>query len=384
MKPSYQNRKMSGLFSYYPIEPVKFTSSYEAKMLASLSPFSGQTGYKKNIEQLPKIIDIDSAIGIEVEAEDVHERLVIHPICGWTVVNDPSLRNGGREFISLPSTPKAARHLIAALWAAFRKTPPDFSWRTSIHIHLNMRNEKVSQVVSNILLYILFEDSLFAFVGNDRRQSNFCVPVQETNMAPHLSTLLSGDENLPTVISAWSKYTALNIRPISLNDHGGHGDEGISGGKGTIEFRHLEGTSDCVKVINWINLLLCIQRYSRMTSIEALEERINAITTREQYMALLREVFQEHASLLPVREFPKILYSAIAYVKEMFCPIPDILKLLRASKEKPTGLSEMLKIRTRFKKAEDEKKSIPKGITWSTTSFASAVSDISDIEVTPS
>ena len=358
MKPSYKNRKLDGLFSYYPIEPGRFSDAYEAKLIASLKKLGAYSESTRLMDRLPGILDLDAVLGIEVEAEQVADSLILHPVHGWTVINDSSLRNGGREFITAPVTPLMAKHLIAALWASFKQHQPDFSWRTSIHVHLNMRNERVSQVINNLLLYTLFEDSLFTFIGNSRRQSNFCVPVQETHMAYYVSELLSGEETLPHVINAWSKYTALNIRPLTQNDHaGGMGDATSSGGKGTFEFRHLEGTMDAAKVINWINLLLCIQRYSRQISLEDLEERITGITTREHYMGLLREVFQDFSGLLQVRGFSNILYSAVACAKEMFCPIPNIPKLVKMSKDKQTGLSEMIKIRTRFKKEEEN--SIP-------------------------
>ena len=351
IKESYKNRKIDGLFSYYPIEPLKMGQSARDNMVKWLDHHGIKTAAKKFNEDLPRLIDIDTMLGIEVEAEQVSSHLNVG-VPMWQVTTDNSLRNNGREFITPPVTPQTARDALITLFSGFKKHPVEFSWRTSDHVHLNMRQDRVQHVMNLILFYTLFEDSLFSFVGDERRQSNFCVPVSETAANTYISGILTGHSHLPDLCNYWQKYTALNVRPLCYNDHAGHPNE--QSGKGTIEFRHLEGTQDVSKILNWINLILCLQRASRATTISDLQDRILGITTRAHYVNLLEEVFQDHAKLLPVKEFRRILYSSVAYAKECFCPIPNIEKLIKASKDKVTGLSEMIKIRTRNKPQPSE------------------------------
>lgn len=358
IKASYKNRKIDGLFSYYPVAPLRYTDTIKKGISDWLLNHSAKLVAKSLNESLPPAVELNTMVGIEVEAENVTAPFIAG-IPLWSCVQDSSLRNNGREFITAPLAPEVARDALITLFAGFKKVPVDFSWRTSIHFHLNLRNDKVQQLLSLLLLYTLFEDSLFGFVGDLRKQSNFCVPVQETNMSAEISNVLNGREHIPGLCHEWSKYTALNIRPLCYNDHAGTplgGNQSSNSGKGTIEFRHLEGTADIAKVLNWMNLILCLQRAARDMSLDDLEERILNIHTREQYIAMLRDVFQDHAALLPVRGFQQILYSSVAYAKECFCPIPDVGQLVKISHGKTTGLSEMIKIRSRHKPVMDEKK----------------------------
>lgn len=349
MKASYKNRKIDGLFSYYPIEPLKSGPNLQGQIDRHLLAWGAKILAGKMEADCPPMVDLKTMIGIEIEAEGVSSNIANGVPC-WNIITDDSLRNNGREFVTPPVTPEVARQALIALYATFRKAEPDFSWRTSTHVHLNMREDKVEQVMCLLLLYILFEDSLFSFVGDDRRQSNFCVPVQETNLSYTISRILSGKQTLPALCEIWQKYTALNPRPLCFNDHAGGGPGGShTSGKGTIEFRHLEGTANLTKVVNWINLILCLQKFARQTNLEELEGRILSVMNRQDYVNFIHDVFQEYAELLPVKGFQRILYSSVAYAKECFCPIPNVEKLVKAGRDRQTGLAEMIKIRTRGK-----------------------------------
>ena len=98
--------------------------------------------------------------------------------------------------------------------------------------------------------------------------------------------------------------------------------------------------------------------------------RIVNMTNKEEYVNFLREVF---GSQLPApHNYTKILYSSIIYAKECFCPDPNLLEIINASRDKKTGLSKMINIRTRQSKA-NLKKNVDKWPSgwnpsaWSTT-----------------
>lgn len=351
MKKSYMNRTIQSLFGYYPIEILED----DGIIKHSLPSMAGlKTAYEANLETAEDIReDVSTALGIEIETENAH----IGALSPWAVTDDPSLRNHGKEYVSPPVTPVVARKMLIMLYSAFAKVAvskrPDFSWRTSIHVHLNMRNEKVQSFLNLLLLYSLFEDSLFDFIGEERKKSNFCVPLQETDLSSHISRCLDESINIPDLISHWQKYSAFNPRPIVVNDHSSAGGPGS--GKGTIEFRHLEGTYDLNKVINWLNLILSLQNASRNISLDDLRDRIMGIENRTQYLNILSFTFGPYANLLrPRGNFRDILYSSVAFAKECFSPLIDLKSLVSTASIRTTGLSEMVKIRSRFQKTPSE------------------------------
>lgn len=304
------------------------------------------------------MVDIPAAVGVEVEIEKCQPSLAAGDIPFWSATSDSSLRNHGLEFVSKPIRPRLARAAIAALLGGFvhrykLDTRPEFSWRTSIHVHLNMQDEKVENVLNMMVLYTLYEDSLFSFIGRERRESNFCVPIQETDYPKYISMVMQGDDTLKNLAGKWQKYAAMNIRPLILNDHAGGSGPGSTGspgqGKGTLEFRHLEGTYDLSKIINWMNLLLRLQKTSREMSLEELESRVLSLSTRTHYISFLQDTFGPYTGLLPVKDWEVIKYNSVACAKECFHPMPALKPLLKATQGKATGISEMLKLRSRAK-----------------------------------
>lgn len=349
MKKSARQTIIQKLFPYYPLAVMKGTAA-ERKILAWTESHGTVPTFQKALRKIPDAISNDHAIGVEIEMENVSSDFHSNVPPGWSYTGDNSLRENGLEFITRPMTPELFRPALAALMAHVSPSGakrPSFSWRTSIHVHLNVRGESVENVCNLLLLYMLFEDSLFSFVGEDRRTNNFCVPLTETAISRELTNLFQDDIPLGHLLGEWMKYTALNPRPIRYNDHGGeHGS-----GKGTIEFRHLAGTYDLVQIMTWINLILCLQNFSRSVPLEDLEERILAINTKQDYLVLFNAVFGPLAGTMPVstKEFNRILCSSVAYTKECFCPAPDLKELAKHTAKQETGLAEMLKIRTKYK-----------------------------------
>ena len=357
-KVPYKLSRIGQTVNYYPLEPVRFTPSTLAKIEKFLVNRRLMTAYEERLERCPPIMDIDAIMGLEVEAEKVMPALIENAPPFWTSVQDNSLRNNGREFLLLPSTPEVTRRSLVALMTLFRDGKlgmPDFSWRTSIHVHLNMRNERVEQFLNFLVLYLLFEDSIFSFLGEERRASNFCVPVQETEMSYSISRMLVGKAKLPAGLYGWQKYSALNPRPILYNDHASGPGPSENNGKGTVEFRHLGGTYNLSLILQWFNIILSLQAASRRYSPDYIEEKVTELGTRAEYVQLQTDIFGD---LLPPppRDFSSILCSSVAYAKECFCPIPSIDDIVSANTRKETGLSQMLNLRTRGATTGDARK----------------------------
>lgn len=174
--------------------------------------------------------------GCEFEIESVQNNPA-HPAIN--VVEDHSLRNSGYEYKTSPSNYKTTLELFDFLHKHLKVGADPFSHRTSIHVHVNVRNLPVATVRQLVLAYALFEPVFFKYVGPEREHNIFCVPLSFTTM-PSLYK-----KDIKYMHGAWHKYTAFNILPLGL---GKNSEQGL----GTIEFRHLYGTNKKEVFQKWL------------------------------------------------------------------------------------------------------------------------------------
>lgn len=233
---------------------------------------------KNPIEKPLPILMPKALLGIEIEVENItsYTQLPYY----WKSKEDGSLRNYGAEFVSIPLRAYQVEHALDHLNAninAFNK--PDFSPRTSVHIHMNVRDMSWDQIKTLILLYAIFERHFFHIAGTKRETSVFCVPLYKTEALRQFDVIEIGMQ--------WHKYTAINLGTIL-----GNGDVPNFG---TIEFRHLYGTLDKNIIINWINNILCLRKAVINLPFEQLVAKIKDLNTSSEYYALYKETFGEYA-----------------------------------------------------------------------------------------
>lgn len=217
-------------------------------------------------------------IGIEVEVENLpdHRHAIQH---SWRVERDGSLRNSGLEFISKPLKPEQVETAIEHLFNENLPKYAHFSPRTSVHVHMNCRDLTLMQIYNVVLLYQCFEDLFYDFAGSERKKSIFCVPLGNTNYYTVLrKSFVRGD------MVGWSKYTGLNLAP--LREYG------------TIEFRHLRGTSDKATIYQWLHLLYNLYNFATAHTTDELEELILAYSNNRNFHEFGELVFNKHFAAL--------------------------------------------------------------------------------------
>ena len=222
-------------------------------------------------------------VGIEIEVENITNSL--YPAAYWDIKEDGSLRNNGVEIVSIPLQIKqvqlALEHAYNVLTA---NNKPDFSNRTSVHIHVNCRDLTQNQIYNFILLYALFEKHFYSLAGNKRMNSIFCVPLFRTNQLNVLDNVVYG------LSPNWHKYCGINLLPLYQNQ--------VTQGYGTIEFRHLYGTSNQREILEWINDILCLRKYACEVSKYDLLKNIKEMNTTSSYISLYSQVFAKGRKVL--------------------------------------------------------------------------------------
>lgn len=210
-------------------------------------------------------------VGIEVEVEAFggkHSDFIY-----WRQHQDGSLRNGGIELISPALSGHNIDYALAELKDHLTRFNPSWSIRTSIHVHVNVTHLKVKNFIALIALYAFFEEVLWTFVDPKRRGNPYCYPI----------TTLTPDE---VTLNAEIKYCAFNPAPAATY--------------GTVEFRHLEGTSDSVKLRRWVQICSKLVQYAANNPGEKL---IREIKMNQNPKELFKRIFGITATLFDRADF---------------------------------------------------------------------------------
>lgn len=247
--------------------------------------------------EFPTALKIPSKelVGIEVEVENVHDWKTSDI---WSAKEDGSLRNYGVEYISIPIPADTVHQALLHLFHDLLPEDPVFSKRTSIHIHLNIQDLNVEEIKYLIYLYTIFEKCFYRLVEKERRQSIFCIPLQDTQ----LLNIIKHKKLLDPLRLSWHKYCGLNILPIKT--------------LGTLEFRHLHGTNNLEFITDWVTLIVYMKEFIKTVDKEGLNSIINTLNTTSMYYAFANNVFKNKANLIFANpNFKKEMEEGVSFLK---------------------------------------------------------------------
>ena len=204
--------------------------------------------YQRRFPEIPVQPDINrphphTSVGIEVELEQMRWNFKEN-LKRWYVTKEGSIING-IEFVSDPVWGTAIRDALEELKEALEDHKPRVSFRTSTHIHMNVLDLDLDELIHLIYLYIMYEPALFRYHDRWRRaDSIFCVPAYLSMDIREAYVKLIADlrrgKGRGTYLQ--SKYAALNINALQR--------------QGSLEFRHMGGSIDIDEIDEWINILL--------------------------------------------------------------------------------------------------------------------------------
>jgi hypothetical protein len=208
-------------------------------------------------------------VGIEIEVEGTRlPGMFVDQTTGniaaqmryhWRTENDGSLRNLrpgdlSAEYVLREPVDRSALDKVldyfTKKWEEAGATSYN-SYRTSVHVHINVSDWTVRRVYSFLTAYFILEELLteFADGGTKSRVANrFCLRLKDAEfISNQLQDALK--RNMRGRFSEGNlKYGAVNIAALSKY--------------GSLEFRALRGTTDTGLIKTWTKLLLAIKDYS--------------------------------------------------------------------------------------------------------------------------
>lgn len=239
-------------------------------------------------------------VGIEVEVENAN--LTEQPNKVWSIKDDGSLRNTGREFVTAPIPASMAPFALQNLLRTALSQECCFGPRTSIHVHFNMITYDIEHIKDLVLFYAAFEPLFYRFIGRGRMKNIYCVPITEAGGL--LYQLETGD--LAHTVQLWSKYTGLNL--VTLSNYG------------TIEARHMHGTFDVEKVSIWIRVWCKLIDFVMKNETKVNRGLLASLDSKTDYPRLLRDIFGGDDVFMKFREYKDIEKSVstmkIAFIRD--------------------------------------------------------------------
>lgn len=296
-----KSQRLNKYFTYSII------GTQEAKLLSS---------YEKTPVQ-SSVIDPSCWIGIEVEVEGIRPSPSFSSAL-WEVTSDGSLRNNGMEYISIPLRGKLIPVAVEQLHTYLTKfqSHHEFSSRTSVHIHQNVRYLTVEQIFNLLLCYMVVEPILYEYAqrttGRNRETNNFCVPINDSkfsiNLPQAIEYMHKGEEEyaIRVMCKYWKKYTGLNLIPVQS--------------QGTIEYRHMGGTSNPETLMQWINMLQSLRGYAKNHTHNEVKTLIFSLNTTSSYLPFVEEVLGTSFGLSSF-ELQHLMEKSVETIKEVYAAI---------------------------------------------------------------
>lgn len=213
-------------------------------------------------------------------------KLTAYPLNNWWELHqDGSLREGGIEFVSHQLFGKDLLNGITSL-ESFLKTISqevkiNASKRCSLHVHLDFRDFSTEEIVAFYTIYAIFERPLFRYIAKDRINNPFTIPLFRLNQFSDLLGQLyyhssKEDGNVMSAMQNFdshNRYSAVNLNALIKY--------------GSIEFRHSKAMYDSTRIIEWINLLMCLKKFAINNTPERIIEYAKTAPTSD----LVNQVF---------------------------------------------------------------------------------------------
>lgn len=202
-------------------------------------------------------------IGIEIECEgnglvgiprDVNDY--------WHTEVDNSLRGdypfcAAEYVLNQPIMFKEVAPALKNLSNVLAASELNFSFRTSVHVHVNVQDMEEDAMLALVYTYLLLEEPLLNYCGRERKGNRFCLRLQDAEgIMGVINTLIDkGTDRL------FGYYTQDMIRYASLN-------LAALQKYGSVEFRGMRGTLDQGVLNNWIGSLFSLKKYAKDKTIK--------------------------------------------------------------------------------------------------------------------
>lgn len=208
----------------------------------------------KKLHELLKLRPSVGDVGIEVEVEGKN----LNPIDSdfWKTEDDGSLRglfpNERSEYVlKKPVKIRSVQGALEELIEHQKDAKLNFSFRCSVHVHINVGGLTHEQFLAYLYLVILLEAPLMTLCGEGRIGNRFCLRVLDAEgyVDDLRNAFRDGPLALARVAPAAVRYSAINIASVAKY--------------GSLEFRGMRGTLDMDTLVPWCQTLYRLREMAK-------------------------------------------------------------------------------------------------------------------------
>jgi hypothetical protein len=227
---------------------------------------------ERKVRNYFKRISTSGEVGLEIEIEGgpFPISLITRK---WLPTIDGSLRGNALEYVlthPIGRTEVKENLLILIKELVKSGTKINSSDRCGVHVHLNVQENSIKEVINILTLYFILEDLLVAYCGNDREGNSFCLRARDAEEI--IDCIRENIINKSFYFDARKfRYAAVNLCALEKF--------------GSIEFRSLRTPVDLMEILTWVEMLLRIK--DRALSFEKAEDIVSALSINgaEQFLA---------------------------------------------------------------------------------------------------
>lgn len=189
-------------------------------------------------------------LGIEIEIEGTNLPRLDNG--NWRTEADGSLRGESAEYVfsspkSLLGTRKALLELGGQLEA--NGSQVEDSGRAGVHVHVNCQELTITQLYNFATLYLILEDLLVEWCGEDRVGNLFCLGAQHAEFTClSLARAMDIKEWRQVFYTDELRYASMNLKSL--------------GQYGSLEFRAMRSTGDMEAIYKWAKTLLQLRKFA--------------------------------------------------------------------------------------------------------------------------
>jgi hypothetical protein len=226
----------------------------------------------------------DGELGIEIEVEG--NNLPEDTPKGWMREHDGSLRGESAEYVlSEPLSHGDAMDAVDRLEEKFKQAGSKVkdSVRAGVHVHVNVQHLTDLELINFITCYLILEDLLVKFCGEDREGNLFCLRLKDAEYP--LFSLIQGIK-LRSVHGGYFnnddlRYSSMNLKALATY--------------GSLEFRSMRTGTDFQRIKDWATILYDLRERSREF---ANPRQIIEIFSGDMVDGFVRKVVGNHAKKL--------------------------------------------------------------------------------------
>lgn len=207
-------------------------------------------------------------VGIEIEVEG--RNLTDAVDARWVATVDGSLRGENREYVLKKPLPVGAvKEALEVLEQNLKDAGSklDFSFRTSVHVHINCQDLTFNQYLNMLYAYFLLEEPFMTYCGKERKGNRFCLRLQDAEGMLETYNMLFrvGERGIREIPHDHVRYSAMNIEATPKY--------------GSLEFRGMRGNLDVDNINTWVDALVRLREFAK--SVDNPTEVYNLYAQRE-------------------------------------------------------------------------------------------------------